>query len=122
MRYLPVLLNVILFSYSQIIVKYEVANLGPFRLDSFSSIMNYLFRVFTNIGMISAFLAVLFGAISWIYAMNKLELSSAYPLLSINFIIIPIMSYFLFDESLNAYKLIGIGIIILGLVVFSRGI
>jgi multidrug transporter EmrE-like cation transporter len=84
--------------------------------------MNYLFRVFTNIGMISAFLAVLFGAISWIYAMNKLELSSAYPLLSINFIIIPIMSYFLFDESLNAYKLIGIGIIILGLVVFSRGI
>ncbi len=60
------------------------------------------------------------SAFSWLIALSKLELSIAYPLLSIGYIIIMFISYFFLNESLGINKIIGTLLIISGIFFISR--
>lgn len=53
---------------------------------------------------------------------SKYELSSVYPFLAINFLIVPILSVWMFDENMNALKGIGLVVVITGLFIFARGV
>ena len=57
--------------------------------------------------------------IIWFRALKIGELSQIYPFLSLNFIILAIVGYLLFDESLNALKILGIILVISGLLLIS---
>ena len=46
--------------------------------------------------------------------MTKLELSHAYPFMSLNFVFVIILSSFLFQETVTPSKIVGLGLIILG--------
>ena len=49
------------------------------------------------------------------------ELSVLYPILSLSYLWVAALSYFIFHDTLNAYKLIGVGVIICGVAVLGRG-
>ena len=53
--------------------------------------------------------------------LSKFEISYAYPFMSFAFILVTVSSYFLFNESLSVYKVLGLLIIITGIVVASKG-
>ncbi|WP_448556504.1 EamA family transporter [Thalassotalea montiporae] len=76
-----------------------------------------VFDPFILSGFLSAFIASLF----WMAAMTKFSLSFAYPFMSTAFVIVMIFSVLLFGESLNIHKLVGTGLIVLGIVVLSQG-
>lgn len=56
----------------------------------------------------------------WVKVLTKLELSYAYPLVSIGYILVMACSYFLFKENLSLYRLLGTLLIIAGVVVVAR--
>jgi multidrug transporter EmrE-like cation transporter len=60
------------------------------------------------------------GVISWLFALSHLELSYAYPFSSLGYVGIILGSYFLFKERISALRLVGIGVIILGLLIISQ--
>jgi multidrug transporter EmrE-like cation transporter len=60
------------------------------------------------------------GVISWLFALSHLELSYAYPFSSLGYVGIILGSYFLFKERISAIRLVGIGVIILGLLIISQ--
>ncbi len=47
-------------------------------------------------------------------------MSVAYPMLSVGYIVNAALAYFLFDESLTAQKMVGIGFIIVGVFLVAR--
>jgi drug/metabolite transporter (DMT)-like permease len=49
------------------------------------------------------------------------ELSVLYPILSLSYLWVTALSYFIFHDTLNAYKLIGVGVIVCGVAVLGRG-
>ena len=49
------------------------------------------------------------------------ELSVLYPILSLSYLWVTVLSFFIFHDTLNAYKLIGVGVIICGVAVLGRG-
>ena len=53
--------------------------------------------------------------------MTKLDLSHAYPFMSLNFVFVIILSGLLFHEVVMPPKLIGLDLIILGIMVGRRG-
>jgi uncharacterized membrane protein len=53
-------------------------------------------------------------------AMTKFELSYAYPLMSLNFVIVLILSAWLLHEPVTLNKTIGIILIVAGTVIASR--
>ncbi len=62
-----------------------------------------------------------FALVCWLAAMTKFELSYAYPLMSLAFVLVLIFSAFLFHEPVTAPKVLGILLIMLGIFVASRG-
>lgn len=56
----------------------------------------------------------------WIFVLAKVPVSVAYPLLSIGYIANAIAAYYLFGESLNALKICGIFVIILGVILVAK--
>lgn len=56
----------------------------------------------------------------WLVALSKVPVSVAYPMLSIGYVVNAFAAWALFGEVLNANKLIGIGIIIVGVYTVAR--
>jgi multidrug transporter EmrE-like cation transporter len=56
----------------------------------------------------------------WLIGLSRVEVSVAYPMLSIGYVINAFAAWYLFGESLTAQKLIGIGFIVAGVVLVTR--
>ncbi len=69
----------------------------------------------------SGFLAAFLASLAWMAAMTKLDLSHAYPFISLTFVLVIILSNVFFHEVITTPKIIGLGLIVLGTVVGSRG-
>jgi multidrug transporter EmrE-like cation transporter len=56
----------------------------------------------------------------WLVVLSKLEVSAAYPLLSIGYVITAVIGFFFMDESVGILRVSGLGLICTGLVLISR--
>jgi multidrug transporter EmrE-like cation transporter len=60
------------------------------------------------------------SVVVWIMALSRVPVSVAYPLLSIGYIVNAFAAWHLFGESLTAQKLVGIGVICIGVWLVSK--
>ena len=68
-------------------------------------------------------IGIMFYAVStilWIYILRYVELSYAYPMLSLGYVLIFIASYFLFNEPISSLRVMGLICIIIGIILVSR--
>jgi multidrug transporter EmrE-like cation transporter len=62
------------------------------------------------------------AAVLYILSLRNLPLSVAYPMLSITYAITVFTSYYLFEESITASKLVGVALILIGVVFINKKI
>ena len=74
-----------------------------------------------NAYIVLGYTMLLLRGFIWILILKKVKLSFAYPLMSVTFILILAISYFLFDEGITFYNLLGSGLIIGGVTCISLG-
>lgn len=120
MGYVFIALTVFFTVYGQLIIKHEIDSVAsvPTGLQLIGFLVKFvLFRPLVISGLLSAVLA----SFTWIAALSKFELSYAYPFMSLNFVVVVSLSFLLFGEGINAYKLIGLALICLGVFVVSKG-
>ena len=79
--------------------------------------LKFVFTVLFDPWIISGLVAAFFASLAWIAAMTKFELNHAYPFMSLNFVLVFILSGFLLSEPLTLQRGIGIVLIVLGTVV-----
>jgi len=60
------------------------------------------------------------SVVVWILALSRVEVSIAYPMLSIGYVVNAVIAWAWLGESLSLTKVVGIGIIILGVLVLAR--
>lgn len=120
MSYLYVLLTIVLTVYGQLVIKWQVSKVGPLPESVFEQ-LRYLFGLLGNPWIISAYAAALLASLAWVAAMSKLDLSHAYPFMSLAFVLVMVFSALFFNEPLTVHKLLGIGLVVFGLVVGSQG-
>ena len=120
MSYLYVFLTIILTVYGQIAIKWNVAAAGAFPTSNADRIV-FLARLLLNPWILSALGAALLAAVSWMAAMTKLELSHAYPFMSLSFVLVAASSALFFHEPITPLKIAGLALIVLGIVVGSQG-
>lgn len=58
--------------------------------------------------------------IVWIMGLSRVDVSVAYPLLSLGYVINALAAWYLFGESLTALRLAGIGCIVVGVLAVVR--
>lgn len=107
--------------YGQIVLKWRMNRNMDLPDGVFSKILTLIKLILTDpfifSGLVSAFVASLF----WMAAMTKFQISFAYPFMSLAYILVLGLSVFMLGETLNAYKVIGTILILLGIAVLAKG-
>ena len=105
---------VIFTVYGQLILKWRMKLKGALP-EQLSQKLIFLFKAFLDPFIMTGFLAAIIASIFWMAAMTKFELSFAYPFMSIAFILVLILSVFIFKESFTLGKILGLFLIITGI-------
>ena len=111
-----VLASVILVDAGQIMVKYGLNNSSI----NFSNLISSYISLFFNPFIFFGFMAVGLSSIFWLAALSKADLSYAYPMISIGYIVIAIASMVIFKEHISVARWIGICVICSGVFLMSR--
>ena len=106
--------------YSQLIMRWQVSLAGPLPerlLEKFFYIGNLLLNPWVLTGIVATF----FAGVSWMLAMTKFEISYAFPFVSLNYILVLLLGFILFQESISITKILGSALVLLGIIVIARG-
>jgi multidrug transporter EmrE-like cation transporter len=113
MNLLLIIFSVVLGVGGQIALKYGVgvASGQPssrivHSLDA-RSILSFLGSAATNSYVLLGFVLYLVSALSWLVILSRVDLSFAYPLISIGYILIVVLSKFIFNEPVTSFRIIG---------------
>lgn len=106
--------------YGQLILKLRIAKFGPLPVDTFEK-LKFLISLLFDPVIFSGFAAAFLASLAWMAAMTKFDLSHAYPFMSLNFVVVLLLSGWLLSEPVTLQKTIGIALIVLGTVVAARG-
>lgn len=120
MSYLYVATTILLTVYCQIALKWQVGAAGALPED-WPGRARFLGMLLVQPLVLSAIAAAFGAALCWMLAMTKLELSHAYPFVSLSFVLVLLLSAPFFGESLSWEKVLGVALIVAGVALGSRG-
>lgn len=118
--YIYIALTIGFTVYGQLILKWRIADYGPLPVDT-SEKLKFLLGLLFDPAIFSGFAAAFLASLAWMAAMTKFDLSHAYPFMSLNFVVVLLLSAWLLGEAVTLQKILGIGLIVLGTVVAARG-
>lgn len=114
-----VLTGVLLNAVAQLALKASVSDTGIINLDV-SSLLTSAGSLAANLWLWLGLICYAISVIVWVLALSRVDVSIAYPMLSIGYIVNAVAAWRLFDEPMNLGKVVGIGIIIVGVYVLAR--
>ena len=106
--------------YGQLILKWRITKIGSLPPD-FIEKLKFLISLLFDPAIFSGFAAAFLASLAWMAAMTKFELSHAYPFMSLNFVVVLLLSGWLLCEPVTLQKTLGVGLIVLGTMVAARG-
>ncbi len=115
-----ILTGVLLNAAAQLSLKAGTNTLGIIGIKK-GHMFSVLYGIATQPYIIGGLTCYVFSVAIWIVALSRVDVSVAYPMLSIGYIVNAFAAWYLFGEMLSITKLVGIGIIIVGVYVVSRG-
>lgn len=74
-----------------------------------------------NIFILFSYTLMFIRSIIWMVLLKKFDLKSIYPLLSLSYVAVLFAAYFFFSEPLTMNKLLGTGVILLGISIHLYG-
>jgi drug/metabolite transporter (DMT)-like permease len=107
-----IFVGVIMSSLGAIFLK-----LGAIRINYDGDLVNILKQLTLNWRIFIGCLMYLMPVLIWIFLLKKIELSFLQPIFSLVYIVTPFFAFFLLNETLNFYRLIGIIMIVIGIFV-----
>ena len=63
---------------------------------------------------------MLFRSVVWIVALSRVDVSVAYPMLSVGYVVNALLAMWLFGEVVSLQRWLGIGIILVGVTLVAR--
>lgn len=118
--YIYIFATIGLTIYGQLILKWRISNFGPLPTDIVEK-LKFLISLLFDPAIFSGFAAAFLASLAWMAAMTKFDLSHAYPFMSLNFVVVLLLSGWLLNEEITMQKVIGMTLIVLGTVVAARG-
>lgn len=122
---MPSVLALLIIASSLTVVGEVLLKLGmnavSARVGAFSLSPEVLWATFTDWRVIAGFALVFGGALFWLGVISRVNLSFAYPLLALNYVLILIPSRLFLGELITPTKLVGAIIVVIGVIVITWG-
>lgn len=114
-----ILSGVLLNAVAQLALKVSVSGSGAIGLD-FASLWSSAHSLIASFWLWLGLICYVVSVVIWLLALSRVDVSVAYPMLSIGYVVNAIAAWHLLGESLGPGRLTGIGIIIVGVFVLAR--
>lgn len=114
-----ILVGVLLNAAAQLLLKAGVRQIGEFSFTP-SNVLPIGWQLATNLPIIGGLGCYVISVVVWILALSRVEVSVAYPLLSIGYVVNAALAWWLFGEAVGPMRLLGIAVIIVGVVLVAR--
>jgi len=114
-----ILLSVILNTIAQIALKAGMDKVGQFKY-CWSNVVPIFTQIACNPYIIGALFIYGFAVVVWMLVLSRVEVSIAYPMISLGYITTALAAYYYFDEPLSVTRIAGIVVIILGVYLVAR--
>ena len=119
MQHIPLILSsVFLNALAQIFIRLGMLKLGSVSFNM-ELIWNMALSVFTNMYLLSGMFSYGISIVLWMIVLSKVNVSLAYPFLSVGYVVTAVLAYLIFKEPLTVQKILGIAIICLGVVILT---
>ena len=119
-KFIPLILFTVLTNAAaQIVLKKGMLVLGTFEFTA-GGVGSVLPRLALNPYIISGMVLFVVSMASHLLVLSRVDLSFAYPFLSLAYVVVLVYAYFIFNENINAYRVLGIALICLGTFFISR--
>ena len=114
---LLILGSVLLNALAQLLIRKGMLSIGSVGIGNF---MENIGAMITNLWLWGAMLCYAVSILMWMSVLSKVEVSYAYPFLSVGYIVAAVAGYMLFNENLSATRIAGIVVICIGVILISR--
>ena len=111
--------GVLLNAGAQLLLKAGTNSVGAFEYSA-ANIIPIGWKLATEPHIVGGLGCYVISVVVWIMALSRVEVSIAYPLLSVGYVVNAIAAYYLFGEAVTPMRLTGIAIIIVGVWIVAR--
>lgn len=117
--YLLLLTGVMLNAAAQLLLKAGMNRIGHFEF-SYANAWPIGLQAATNLPIIAGLTCYVVSVVIWMMVLSRLEVSIAYPMVSIGYVVTAIAAWHFFGENLTPMRIAGIAVIIMGVFMVSK--
>jgi multidrug transporter EmrE-like cation transporter len=114
-----ILTGVLLNAFAQVLLKKAMLGIGYFEFN-FQTFIPIIKKVTINPYILLGLASYVISVAVWLLVLARVEVSYAYPFLSVGYVVVTVMGYFFFQENLSWTRVVGIGVIVVGVLLMSR--
>ncbi len=108
-----ILTGVMLNAAAQLLLKVGMQKIGHFEL-AWANAWPVGIQIVTSIPIIGGIACYIISILIWLVVLSRVEVSVAYPMVSIGYIVTALAAYFWLGEQMGAMRLLGIVVIVIG--------
>lgn len=114
-----ILTGVLLNASAQLLLKAGVNAIGHFDFSR-ANILPIGIKLATQWPIIGGLSCYVLSVVVWILALSRVEVSIAYPMLSLGYVVNALAAWYFFGEMVSLQRIAGIGIILVGVYILAR--
>ena len=119
-KFIPLILFTVLTNFaSQILLKKGMTVIEKFEI-SVTGIMASATAIILNPYVILGLFVMVISMASHLVVLSRVEISYAYPFLGLSFVLITLWGYFVLQEDVNFWRILGVLLICAGVAVVAR--
>jgi drug/metabolite transporter (DMT)-like permease len=114
------LFGITMGAFGGILMKTGARQIGHIEIHSLLQLLEFLFKLFTNVPSLAGVALYFFSAVTWSYLLTKLDISFVQPIVALTYVATPILAIFVLHENVPAVRWLGILVIIAGVFIVAR--
>ena len=115
-----ILLSIVLGVAGELLLKSGITQVGPLELDTIQRIVHTSTTVITTPAIVVGFVCYGVAAVFWLLVLARFDLSYAYPMLALMYVLVPLAARVFLNESIPRGRWVGIILVIVGVVIVAR--
>jgi multidrug transporter EmrE-like cation transporter len=113
-----VMFGVLLNAVAQLLLKAGAGSVGP--IAGWDGLRTAAPALALHPGVVAGVLCYALSVVIWIVALSRIDVSIAYPMLSVGYVVNALLAMFLFGEAVSFQRWLGIAVILIGVTLVAR--
>lgn len=119
MIFIMILACVVIGTTGQLLLKFGMDKVGEFAFAA-HNIGPIFLKIASNPFIVGGICCYVLSLVIWLLILSRAQLSYAYPMLSLGYVITAIAAYYFFGEDLSLPRIIGIVFVVLGVLLIAK--